>query len=149
MDNHHNREDALNQFWNALVRADLDATGEDLTPEEIAVVHHLQRAGTAPLAGLTAEAAWPRVLARIETHGGAKEDRVTLQNAVSISTPLMVPNGHGAVSAPSSRGLPPIRRPGRWAVAILATAALLLVTLVGSLLGFGPGRPGQLGRVPA
>jgi DNA-binding beta-propeller fold protein YncE len=34
-------------------------------------------------------------------------------------------------------------------MAQLATAALLLVTLVGSLLAFGPGRPGQRGAVPA
>ena len=68
MGNRHDHEDALNQFWNALMGAERDATEADLPREEIAVVRRLQRAGRFPLAGRSAEAAWPRVLARMEAN---------------------------------------------------------------------------------
>jgi hypothetical protein len=80
--------------------------------------------------------------------------RERLMHATAIPMPLAdpltrpVPEGQ---STPPTRPaiLLPLPRPrGRWAVAQLATAALLLLTLISSLLIFGLGRPWQP-NVPA
>ena len=63
----------------------------------------------------------------------------------------IVPNGRLEFrSFPAPLRIPPAapRHWPRWALAQLATAALLIVTLVGSFLAFGPTRPGRQEEAP-
>jgi sugar lactone lactonase YvrE len=143
MNDQHGREDALNQFWNALIGAERDAAETDLTAEEIEVVHRLRSAATAPLAGLSADAAWPRVLSRIEANRSAKEGLMPLTNAVSVSTPIMLPNGRAAGHASPARGFAPAHGTVRWSWGHFATVALLMLTVAAGLVAFGPWRPGS------
>src|SRR5688572_10030507 len=105
MTDNRDREVALNRFWNALISAEQQADETELTPEEMAVVRRLHGAGTAPSAGLSAEAAWPQVLARIETIRRTKEDPMTLANPASVSFPIMLPNGRAVGRVASPRGI--------------------------------------------
>jgi hypothetical protein len=137
MTDNRDREVALNRFWNALISAEQQADETELTSEEMAVVRRLHSVGTAPSAGLSAEAAWPQVLARIETTRGTKEDPMTLPNAASVSSPIMLPNGRAAGRVAPLRGIVPVRGSRRWAWGQVATAALLLLTLATSVIAFG------------
>jgi quercetin dioxygenase-like cupin family protein len=137
MSNEHEREAALNRFWNALISAEQQAGETDLTPEEMAVVRHLHRTGTAPRAGLSAEAAWPQVLARIEATRGVKEDPMALTNPASVSSPIMLPNGRAVGRVAYPRVIAPVRDARRWSWGQVATAALLLLTIVTSVVAVG------------
>ena len=69
---------------------------------------------------------------------------VTVPNTASVDK-LRMPNGR-AIHLPSSTAWsagPRGSKAGRWALGQLATAAIVLLTLVGSLFAFGPGRPAQ------
>jgi hypothetical protein len=64
--------------------------------------------------------------------------------------PRSLPHANGRVSLPgwdAPLGLHPSAR--RWVPAHLATAALLLLIVVGGFFAFGPGRPGRQGQLPA
>ena len=148
MSDEHEREAALNHFWNALIGLEQHAHETDLTPEEIAVVRRLHRVGAAPRTGLSAEAAWPQVLARIEATRGTKEDPMFLTNAASVSTPSMLPNGRGVGHAVPPHGLDAVGAARRWSWGQTATAALLLLTLVSTFVAFGRMR-GELEERPA
>jgi hypothetical protein len=125
------REDALNRFWNALVRGERHAGESDLRPEDVEVAQRLQRAGAAPFAGSSAEEAWPRVLARIEATRVAQGDAMPLLNRAEGATPALIPDGRVGGK------LIPIVQPRQWLWGQAATAALLLVTLVVSAFAFG------------
>ena len=148
MSDEHEREAALNHFWNALIGLEQHAHETDLTPEEIAVVRRLHRVGAAPRTGLSAEAAWPQVLARIEATRGTKEDPMFLTNAASVSTPSMLPNGRGVGHAVPPHGRDAVGAARRWSWGQTATAALLLLTLVSTFVAFGRMR-GELEERPA
>jgi hypothetical protein len=137
MTDNRDREVALNRFWNALISAEQQADETKLTSEEMAVVRRLHSAGTASPAGLSGEAAWPQVLARIETTRGTKEDSMTLTDAASISSPIMLPNGRSVGRVAPLRGIAPVRDFRRWSWGQTATATLLLLTLAMSVVAFG------------
>lgn len=122
-----NDEDGLSHFWNALVRGELPAREADLPPEEMAVLRRLQRAGSAPLSGLTAAEAWPRVLAHMTASPRAKEHPMALTRTVDLFTPGLSVNGR------EPGNVVPLHRSVHWARAQLATAALLLLTLIVSI----------------
>src|SRR5215210_3900321 len=130
MTDNRDHEVALNRFWNGLVSAEQQADETELTSEEMAVVRRLHNAGTAPPAGLSAEAAWPQVLARIETTRGTKEESMTLTDAASISSPIMHLNGRAVGRVAPLPRIAPVRGSRRWSWGQAATAALLLLTLV-------------------
>jgi hypothetical protein len=137
MPDERDHEDVLNQFWNRLGAGEQPTVEAGLTPEEMAVVHLFHQAGTAPLPGCSPEAAWPRILARIEGTNVAKQHPVTLPHTPSISSPTMLPNGHAVGRPVPSRRITPARSAGRWAWGQWGTAALLLLTLVTSVVVFG------------
>jgi quercetin dioxygenase-like cupin family protein len=137
MTDNRDREVALNRFWNALISAEQQADETELTSEEMAVVRRLHSAGTASPAGLSGEAAWPQVLARIETTRGTKEESMTLTDAASISSPIMHLNGRAVGRVAPLPGIAPVRGSRRWSWGQVATAALVLLTLATGIIAFG------------
>jgi hypothetical protein len=78
------------------------------------------------------------------------EDLVPAHVRPSPRGPRSLPHANGRVSLPgwdAPPALPPSAR--RWVPAHLATAALLLLIVVGGFFAFGPGRPGRQGQLPA
>jgi hypothetical protein len=122
----------LRRVWDEIARGE-PATSGNLDPELVDTIQRLHTLGDVP----PPDSIYARRL------------RENLMHTTAIPLPLADP-----LARPGLNGqLPPaartaIRPPlpqvqGRWAVAQLATAALLLLMLVGSLLAFGPGRLGQ------
>src|SRR5215216_1417761 len=118
----------LRRFWDAIARGEPAASG-DLDPELVDTIRRLHALRDVPPPD-------PTYCMRL---------RESLMHATSVSLPPADPftqpvfNGQ---SAPPARpaNLAALPRPrGRWAVAQLATVALLLLTLISSLLVFGPG----------
>jgi hypothetical protein len=131
----------LRRFWDEIARGG-PATPGDLDPELVERIRRLHALGDVPPPD-------PTYATRL---------RETIMHATAIPLPhpdpLARPNLNG-------RSTPPARRanlralpvsPGRWVLAQLATAVLLVLVLVGSLIAFGPLRPnseGDLARLAA
>jgi hypothetical protein len=115
MSDERDREDALSDVWNALIRGERHASEADLRLEDVEVVHRLQRAGAAPFAGPSAEEAWPRVLARIEASGMIKEDPLMLANTAEFVSPILFLNGRTPQDMLPARTIAPASLSRRWA----------------------------------
>jgi hypothetical protein len=122
----------LRRFWDEMARGEPASPG-GLDPELIDTIRRLHALRDVPPPD-------PTYATRL---------RESLIYATSVSLPLADPLTRPVLTEqlkpPARRAiLPPLPRPrGRWAVAQLATAALLLLTLISSLLVFGPGRSWQ------
>jgi hypothetical protein len=128
------RDEAVDRFWDQVTQGRLDAAGE-LDPADAALIRYLHAADDRP---------GPTLVFR-------RHLREELMHALAVplsSDPSRLPLANGRANQPWPP-LPYVRPPAprRWALAQLATAAFLMLTLVGSFFAFGPGRPGR--RPPA
>lgn len=142
------RDVELNRYWNALVAGD---GGGDfaLDAEDMAAVRRLHHAAATMPTGRSADAAWPGVLARMLEYQGAPAQRAEWR-PLPLAPPY-VPNGHGRhVAALASRPDPNQGRVARGVrPGMLATAALLLLTLVAGLVALAPPRAPDTVPLPA
>jgi DNA-binding beta-propeller fold protein YncE len=132
----HNEE--LNRYWNALVAGDHTADECALDTNDIETVRGLHRAAAATRSSPRAEEAWPKVLTRILETETAPGERPAWKHIEHAAPPLFAANGLAPSAAPRPRPRPMPRHvwPG-----LLATAALLALTLTAGLFTFGPLRP--------
>jgi DNA-binding beta-propeller fold protein YncE len=124
--------DRVGHYWDALVRGDQTA-GIALDPElatTIQQIHHL--GGTPPAAAR--HRVWKEVFATVDAKPSSQER--PMLHAITPD-PLPFPVSIGPVLPERTR------RGSRWSFAPLATAALVLLTLIGSFFAFGPGRHGR------
>jgi hypothetical protein len=128
---------ALRRYWDEIARGE-PATPDDLDPEVAALIRRLH--------------ALPDVPPPDPTY--ARRLRESLMHATMISLPLTDPR---TSSVRNGWSTPPGRRPilsarpvspARWAPAHLMTALLVMLVLIGSVLAFGPGRPGPQDDAP-
>ncbi|MBA2597712.1 MAG: hypothetical protein H0V00_13900 [Chloroflexia bacterium] len=127
--------EALNAFWDDVALGRAPVGPHALDGETVDLVGRLHALGDSP----ERDSARERVWRDLQRHRRWKEPDVT--------TRALSPNG--IAGSPVGPGLlpwaPPARPtvPMRWAPDRLATAVLVLLVLAGSMLVFGPGRPGQ------
>jgi hypothetical protein len=137
--------DELNRFWNTLLAGEADDAGFALAADEADLIRRLQRAGKATQVHMPADRAWPAVLARIAAQPA--EDAMTQTHVLTAPAFASAPNGRIS-SAPltAARTL----RPWSWRSAgnVLATAALIILVLAGSLVALGPLGGGWSNRLP-
>jgi hypothetical protein len=136
--------EALSAYWDTLVGA--DAADDTRAPEGlVAMVDRLYASDVTPaLLPKQRMDIWQAVMT---AHG-----RDSSPHTIATDGPLGA-NGRSPglplPQRPSTPGLSPLSaRPG-WIVAQLATAALLMLALLGSFLAFGPGRMGRQPPAPA
>ena len=131
-------QDDLRRFWDEIARGG-PATPGNLDPELAATIRRLHAMRDVP----PPNPAYARRL------------RESIMNATSLPIPFesiqnQIANGltvpQTGWTLPSARPAPPNRR--GWPIGSLATAALLLVTLVASLFAFGPLHPKPEQRLP-
>jgi DNA-binding beta-propeller fold protein YncE len=90
----------------------------------------------------------PRFVDRLLEELMATPSQPLQASRFSFAEPVGSLNGKTALPSPSQWQIPASRR-GRWALAQLATAALVLLTLAGSFMVFGPGRLGWQQEPPS
>jgi DNA-binding beta-propeller fold protein YncE len=131
MPDHWAAVDGVSAYWDALVLGQ-ETTGIDLDPDVAEAIRRFQALGVAP-----PSTARKRVWQTVQ-HAAAiqRESEEPMQPSVVLGRSRLLPSRirPGAVPLPW-RGRTP------WLLAQLATAALLVLTLVGSLIAFGPLRP--------
>jgi hypothetical protein len=130
------RDEAIDRFWDQVTQGRVDAAG-DLDPADATTIRYLHATDDRP--GPTLD--FRRHLREELMHAHA----VPISRDPSL--PLLA-NGRASQLWPATpQRLPPSQR--RWAPALLATAALVLLTLVASLLVVASGRPGRQPLAPA
>jgi DNA-binding beta-propeller fold protein YncE len=132
------------RVWDALARGRSPESG-GLDPALLETMRRLQRLGAQP----RPDTAFADRLEADLTHA---QERVVQRSALPLreSAPIPVTNFPGrSPTSPSSPHRRDWRRSPRWAWGQLATAALLLLTVVGSFLAFGPDRLGHQPQSPA
>jgi len=137
--------DALNTLWDDLVLGRAPIGPHAIDRETVDLVERLHALGEAP----TRDSARERVWRELQQHQRWKEPDVkthSLSAYDSVGSPVA---SDPLPWAPRSSALParPLI-PMRWASARLATAALVLLVLAGSVLTFGPGLPGRQDDTP-
>ena len=130
---------ALDRFWDRLLAGDA-APPPDVAPADTATIRAFH-------ARVPHHDPDPRFVARLEA-------RLMDHAATGIGTAppfsvLSSANGHGPQPIKATAPLPRALSQGRWLMAQAATAALLVLTLVGSFLVLGPGLPGRHTAAPA
>jgi DNA-binding beta-propeller fold protein YncE len=142
------RDRELNRYWNAVVADDRAADGFALAADEMETVRRLHHAMATPI-GSRAEDAWPAVLARIQSADAVTDEpSAWFHPRLSLPSPFAL-NGreHGA-AAPAPKANPR-RSPWHPRPGMLATAALVLLTLTAGLFTIGPlGMPSREAAVP-
>ncbi len=121
--------DQVGRYWDAVARGD-GAPDPALDPALARTIHRVHGLAATPSVGAR-ERVWQSVLANAEA--ARRQEEGSMLRA-------LMPNGR-AVDVPGvgiPEGAPSVRQ--RWFAAPLATAALVLLTLVGSYMVFGPGR---------
>jgi DNA-binding beta-propeller fold protein YncE len=132
------RSRELNQFWNAVVAGESVADGFALDADDMDTVRRLNHVALATTAGSRAEAAWPGVLARILAAEAATDEPSAWVHRRKIPAPSLVPNGRHYVAAAPARKPDPWRSLWHLKPGALATAALVLLSLIAGLLTIGP-----------
>jgi DNA-binding beta-propeller fold protein YncE len=131
--------DGVNAFWDALVLGQ-EATGADLEPDVAAAIRRFQSLGST-LPVTARERVWQQVQAAA----------ITRQEGDEAIRSSVVLGGADPIIA-TTRAHPTVRprwEQPRWMLAQLATAALLVLTLVASFLLLGPPRINQGSEAPA
>ena len=149
------RADALDRYWDAVLRGETPDRPAEVGEPAAEVIARLVARPALPGLDVAHRRGRRDVLAQIEAEAKGNESRRQDTTALSISAPRVSPNGR--IEPPSGRGLLPVlparKERRRWASAQLATAALLILTLVCGYVAFGPLRPdndaGQPAMVPA
>lgn len=146
MTEHHDAE--LNRYWNALVRGDR-ADPFALDANDMETVRRLHLGAVTMPAGRRADEAWPGVLARMLEHQGAPVQRAEWR-PLPLAPPA-APNGYAPDVAPPASRSHPNRWRGAWRVrpGMVATAALLLLTLVAGFVAVAPPRAPDAVPLPA
>jgi mannose-6-phosphate isomerase-like protein (cupin superfamily) len=126
--------EAIDRFWDQITEGHTDAT-PDLDPDHAATIRFLHAHDDRPQPNPT----FRRHLRDELVHAHAIPDSRELNR-------LHLANGHAGQSTWGVLQPPPARR--RWALAPLATAALLVLTLVGGFLVSGSGRSLRQGLAP-
>lgn len=121
--------DQVGRYWDAVAQGD-GASGLPLDPALARTIQRIHGLGAEPSAEAR-ERVWRSVLANAEA--ARRQEEGSMLRA-------LVPNGR-ALDAPIV-GMPaaPLSGRQRWFLTQLATAALIVLTLVGSFMVFGPGR---------
>lgn len=135
--------DELNRFWNAAATGEAPEGEFGLETEEMQFIRSLQRAGAGAAPESSPDLAWTRVRARI----APGPDPLAQLRVLTIPASAVAANGHA--SPPRPRSVAPSLRPwSRRFLSSLATAALLVLTVIGSLIASGMLRPGAGLRLP-
>jgi DNA-binding beta-propeller fold protein YncE len=137
-------EQELNEFWNALITDEPTTVSPALDAEEQALLRRIHRLGKASPGGMSAERAWPMVLARIKESSGMKHS-IQEAHTPEIAWPSFGVSGRLDAQPGRSPRLRMATERRQWMVTQFATAALLAFTFVASLVAFGPWRPGSSG----
>ena len=130
------RDAAIDRFWDQVTQGRVAASG-NLDPGDAATIRALHAGDDRPGPSL----AFRRQL---------REELMHAEAIPFVSEPTLRPRPNGRTSYPwsdTSLGRPWSPRQLGWAP--LATAALVVLTLVGSFFAFGPGRPGRQVPLPA
>jgi uncharacterized cupin superfamily protein len=139
-------QDELNRFWNAVVAGEGPDDAFALEAEEMQLVRSLQRAGAAAVEDSPPDLAWSRVRARLAAEDGTARP-LAQTRLLTIPASVVTPNGHAA-SVPTPRHAETRHLWSRWLMSSLATAALLVLTVIGSLVATGVLAPGAGLRLP-
>lgn len=131
--------DELGRSWDALVRSGSVPDGE-VDPAQAEALRRFHGLGTAPVPEGARARVWRNVLAEVDGPQRPPRDVPLPPTLPGRLRPTIGPNGRTAAIGAErpSRRLPSGR--GSWALAQPATAALLVLTLVGSFVAFGWGR---------
>jgi outer membrane protein assembly factor BamB len=129
-------EQELDRFWDEVVQSPrLPVAGEfDLAMEDQRLIHQFQARGAVSPPDAVRERVRRDVLSSIGIELQAKETPVNQTAILDITRPAAGPNGR---TASPTRHWPRLRFPAsrrRWLIAQLATAILLIVTLLGMYL---------------
>ncbi len=138
------REQALNDFWNAIV-AGTPASPASLDPGDREIVRFLQSMGEPDCDGPTPDMAWPKVLTRI-MEGGRGSARAADPRPPEWRVSRFALTRQRPSASPASQA-DALLKGFRWLNA-LATAALLLITVAAALFALGPGRVDTNDRPP-
>lgn len=135
------RADALDWYWDAVLRGETPARPPHVANEVAVVIAHLGERHVSPRHMRAQERGRARIFARTRNREDAMDTRSFLLPAVAVNT----------LPAPSWSEVQPVSRPRLWWSAQLATALLLLLTLGLGYLTLRPGRsiPEGLAGVPA
>lgn len=139
------RADVLDRYWDAVLQGESPARPSEVDDVAAAVIAHLGEGHDAASFTAARERTRQRVMAQTKT----LEDPMFARH---LHDAAVIPGAHGAAlwPGPSSLSQPPrLVSRGRWDVPHLATAALLLLIVVGGFFAFGPGRLGQPSPLPA
>jgi DNA-binding beta-propeller fold protein YncE len=139
MPDHRAAVDGVSAYWDALVLGQ-ETTGINLDPDVAEAIRRFQALGAAP-PSTARERVWQTVQAAAAMQ---RESEEPMQPSVVLdrSRPLPSSIRPGAVPLPW-------RGRSHWLLAQLATAALLVLTLVASFLVFGPARIHRGSEAPA
>jgi sugar lactone lactonase YvrE len=144
-DQHRSQHEAnLNQFWNALVQGSGAGSADagNLDPDTAAVLHELQALGTVPAPAASRERVRRGLLAQLQAlHTLNTEVFMDHTATADLTRSEVGRNGRGAMAVSIPSVPPPLDRVAiphrRFSVGLLASAALLLLTLAVSLLAVG------------
>ena len=145
-------ERELDRFWNDLTAGRPAPGGYDLDPAAMETVRAFRDLAAVPLDEATRHRIGREVRAAMERGalGPGKEDRLHRTAIDAVAPPGVAPNGRIAASPAAWRTAVGARRRGRWGLAQVATAALLLLTLGLVVQMLAPARPdGRPAAVPA
>jgi DNA-binding beta-propeller fold protein YncE len=130
--------DQVGRYWDAFVGG-ADSLPADLDPGLTEVIHRVHNLAPKPRTAAK-ERVWQSVLANVEASRRSPNGSVAKAGS----------SGGQVQPMPGVASPMPGRFGGhRWLVAQFATAALLVVALVGSFFAFGPGRFDRRGESPA
>src|SRR5215210_4265728 len=125
--------DAIGHYWDALVRGE-QHPDDALDPVLTDTITWVMSQDDAPRPDL-------RFVTRLEEQLMVTSSTSGAVAPVASTAPWTTWNGRAAPGPHLWPGRSEAGSRRRWALAQLATAALLTLTLVGSFLAFGPGRP--------
>ena len=136
------RADALDRYWDAVLRGEAPDRPVEVGAPAAEVIARLVARLALPGLDVAHQRGRGDLLARIEAEAKGRESRLDGTTLLTIRAPGGSPNGR--ITPLWWRGLLPVlparKERRRWALAQLATAALLLLTLGGIFLTFGGGR---------
>ncbi len=139
--------DALNTFWDDVALGRAPISPHAIDGETVDLVERLHALGDPP----AQDSARERVWRDLQQHRRWKEPDVST-HSLSLDGAAGVPLAPSTLPwAPPGPTAPATRRPltVRWAAPHVATALLVLIVALGSLLVFGPGQIVRRGETPA
>lgn len=141
----------INCYWNELLHAAREAPVRgELEPTTVELIAWLHELGSASAPRSSRERVRRRVRRQIASQQAATEGTsMPSFTALASTSTTAGPNGRMPLSVEARSDGKRGRPRGEWARAQLATAALVVLTLIGSVFAFGPGRTGRQADRPA